>query len=432
MTTTASAKRGPEFGRQRLPERFCNLDRLLADMEARALDGLVVTTPLNVFYLTSFNGIAHKGDEPRPYVVILARREPEHPILVLADYYLTTPLHQPTWVKDIRPCRSVMAAVDRPPRPDDVDAHIPRSAAGIEWMERARAAYRFDLGEQVRAAMRDLGLDRGRVGFDDEGFGRRLGLDGVEIADGCDPLMHARAVKTPVELELLARATRLNEKAIRRTISRWEEGWTRQDLNHAYAVSAIELGGFVRDPGGLVVSHGTGDDPALTVQSGLEDEEIGLGTHVMFDCHGTLDLYCWDGGQVLGRGRRADPGRGEASCRHRGGGRGAGGGDAPGPADQRAGRDGPGGLPARAGMADADGAFIFFHGLGLSHIDFELRHPDGRPYRDWVLEENMVLPVHLFYPGGERERAWLEEVVVVGADGGRPLFSWGFEPLTGD
>ena len=212
MTTTANAKRGPEFGRQRLPERLCNLDRLLADMEARELDGLVVTTPLNVFYLTSFNGIAHKGDEPRPYVVILARREPEHPIMVLADYYLTTPLYQPTWVKDIRPCRSVMAAMDRPPRTDDIDAHIPWSAAGVEWMERARAAYRFDFAEQVRAAMHDLGIDRGRVGFDDEGFGRRLGLENVEIADGYDPLMHARAVKTPAELELLARATRLNEK----------------------------------------------------------------------------------------------------------------------------------------------------------------------------------------------------------------------------
>ena len=164
MTTTAKAKHEPEFGRQRLPERICNLHRLLADMEARALDGLVVTTPLNVFWLTSFNGIAHKGDEPRPYVVILARREPEHPILVLADYYLTTPLHQPTWVTDIRPCRSVMAAMDRAPRRDDVDAHIPWSAAGIEWVERARAAYNFDLADQVRAAMKDLGLGLGAGG----------------------------------------------------------------------------------------------------------------------------------------------------------------------------------------------------------------------------------------------------------------------------
>ena len=69
MTTTARARNGPAFGRQRLPERFCNLDRLLAGLEARDLDGLVVTSALNVFYLTGFNGVAHKADEPRPYTL---------------------------------------------------------------------------------------------------------------------------------------------------------------------------------------------------------------------------------------------------------------------------------------------------------------------------------------------------------------------------
>ena len=432
MTTTAKAKHGPEFGRQRLPERICNLDRLLADMEARALDGLVVTTPLNVFWLTSFNGIAHKGDEPRPYVVILARRHPEHPILVLADYYLTTPLHQPTWVEDIRPCRSVMAAMDRAPRQDDVDAHIPWSAAGIGWVERARAAYRFDLGEQVRAAMKDLGLDRGRVGFDDEGFGRRLGLEHVEIADGYDPLMHARAVKTPAELELLARATRLNEKAIRRTVSRWEEGWTRQDLNHAYAVSAVELGGFVRDPGGAGGEpcdrrgpHPDRPERARgTKRSSPAPTSCSTATGPSTSTAGTAASPGWSAASRRGKGRSASPPLPRwARCSV----------DAMRPGARISelcakGRE----VYRKAGMADADGAFIFFHGLGLSHIDFELRHPDGRPYRDWVLEENMVLPVHLFYPGGERERAWLEEVVAVGPDGGRPLFGWGFEPLTGD
>jgi hypothetical protein len=44
----------------------------------------------------------------------------------------------------------------------------------------------------------------------------------------------------------------------------------------------------------------------------------------------------------------------------------------------------------------------------------------------------MVAPVHLLYPGGEHERVWLEEVVAIGPDGGRPLFSWGFGPLTAE
>ena len=48
---------------------------------------------------------------------------------------------------------------------------------------------------------------------------------------------------------------------------------------------------------------------------------------------------------------------------------------------------------------------------------------------DWMLEQGMVAPVHLLDPGGEHERIWLEEVVAIGKDGGRPLFSWGSGPL---
>src|ERR1700724_1219745 len=91
------------YARAPLPKRFCNLDRLLYAMKARRLDGIVASTPLNVYYLTGFNGIAHKADEPRPYAFILSRHTPEHPILVVADYYLASFLMQPTWVEDLRP-----------------------------------------------------------------------------------------------------------------------------------------------------------------------------------------------------------------------------------------------------------------------------------------------------------------------------------------
>ena len=69
--------------------------------------------------------------------------------------------------------------------------------------------------------------------------------------------------------------------------------------------------------------------------------------------------------------------------------------------------------------------------LELVLIDNHLVDHLGKPNGDWVFEEDMVVPLHLLYPGGERERSWLEEVVVVTPEGGRPLFSWGFEPLTG-
>jgi Xaa-Pro aminopeptidase len=417
------------FVRAPLPERFCNFDRLLHAMKARSLDGIVATTPWNMFYLTGFHGIAHKSDEPRPYAVILARHAPEHPIVVLADYYLATFLAQPTWVEDIRPFRAVMMPLDLPAKRTDIDRFIPRHAADAPWIAAARKNYAFDMGSAVRGALKDLKLDRKRVGFDDMGFGFRLEVERMEVADGYDALMFARAVKTETEMRLLERATTLNEAAIRRTIAAWQKGATWRDLNKAYARAASELGGFVRDPGAMVWGHPRGADAALTLATGFEHDAVEPGTHVMFDCHGTIDLYCWDGGKtwvVEGEPEGAAKRFAEATAKvaemliaaMRPGARIS--------ELQRKGRD----IYRREGVPDPDAAVIFFHGLGLSHMDLEIKTADGRPNGDWMLEDGMVAPVHLLYPGGEHERFWLEEVVAIGKDGGRPLFSWGFGPLT--
>ena len=417
------------FARAPLPKRFCNLDRLLFALAARGLDGIVATAPWNVFYLTGFNAIAHKSDEPRPYAVILSRHAPEHPIMVLADYYLATFLIQPSWVEDLRPFRAVMMPLDLPARRSDIDRFIPRTGAA-SWLANARATYAFDMAGAVRGALKDLKLDRGRVAFDDMGFGFRLGVEGLAVVDGYDPLMFARAVKTPTELHLLERATALNEAAIGATMAQWDRGATWRDLNRAYARAVTELGGFVRDPGGMVWGHPRGADPALMLATGLEDDVVAPGTHVMFDCHGTIDLYCWDGGKtwvVEGEPEGAAKGFADATARvaqmllsaMRPGARIS--------ELQARGRD----IYRREGVPDPAAAVIFFHGLGLSHMDIEQSTADGRPNGDWRLEDGMVVPVHLLYPGGEHERFWLEEVVAIGPHGGRPLFSWGFGALTG-
>src|ERR1700719_2287554 len=173
------------FARVPLPNRFCNLDRLLFALAARGLDGIVATVPWNVFYLTGFNAIAHKADEPRPYAVILSRRAPEHPIMVLADYYLATFLQQPSWVEDLRPFRAVMMPLDLPAQRRDIERFIPHEAAA-PWLANSRAKYSFDMASAVRGALADLKLEGGRVAFDDMGFGFRLGVEGLKVVDGYD------------------------------------------------------------------------------------------------------------------------------------------------------------------------------------------------------------------------------------------------------
>ncbi|MEM7024463.1 MAG: M24 family metallopeptidase [Pseudomonadota bacterium] len=418
-----------DFTRAQLP-RLCHFDRLLQAMATRGLDGIVATLPLNVFYLTSFNGVAHKADEPRPYAVVLARAMPEQPVMVVADYYLATFLTQPTWVQDIRPFRAVMMPLDLTPKREDIDRFIPHPGAGVDWLEHAREHYSFDMGTAVRGALADLKLDRGRVAFDDMGFGLRLGMEHLDVVDGYDPLMFTRAVKTEPEIRLLERATRLNEAAITRTMDAWQKGATWRDLNRAYGSAVTDLGGYVRDPGGMVWGHPRGTDAAICLSTGIEDDEVTPGTHVMFDCHGTIDLYCWDGGKtwvVEGEpegGAKLFAKATAAVC------------------DDLLEAMRPGvrisQLQARArdvyrkeGVPDPASAVIFFHGLGLSHMDIEQTKADGKPNTDWTIEEGMVVPFHLLYPGGEHERMYVEDVIVIGPDGGRPLFSWGFDPLTG-
>jgi Xaa-Pro aminopeptidase len=429
MPAPAPAPAAGSFTRLTLPKRFCNLERLLFALRERGCDGIVATLPYNVFYLTGFNAIAHKADEPRPYAIILSRHAPERPILVVADYYLATFLKQPTWVEDIRPFRAVMMPLDLAASKTDIDRFIPLSGAQAPWIKHARRHYAFDMARAMRSALQELRLDGGRIAWDDVGAGLRLGVEGMQVVDGYDALMFARSVKSDAELRLLERSTRLNELAIRRTLAAWQIGATWRDLNKAYAAAVTEFGGFVRDPGAMVWGHPRGMDRALTLATGLEDDRVEPGTHVMFDCHGTIDLYCWDGGKtwVVDGAPQGDarlfaeataqvcealleamrPGARiselQARARH---------------------------VYRLAGVPDPSAAVIFFHGLGLSHMDIEQTLADGRPNTDWVLQENMVVPVHLLYPGGEHERIWLEEVVHITSDGGRPLFSWGFGPLT--
>ena len=276
------------------------------------------------------------------------------------------------------------------------------------------------MGSALRGALADLKLDAARSAST-----TGSGLPGclsMQAPTRYDPLMYARAVKTPTEIGLLRRSTALNREAIERTVASWEKGIRWRDLNRAYHAAVVDLGGFVRDPACDGVGPPARREPALTLQTGLEDFEVERGMHVMFDCHGTLDLYCWDGGKTWVVGGEPE-GEGKRNLRATAQ-----------VAEQLVADMKPGARPsqlqgrgrsstAKRASPDADAAIVFFHGLGLSHMDVE------QTTADWRFEAGMVVPLHMVYPGGESSRAWLEEVVLITEQGGEPFFGWGYEPL---
>ena len=80
----------------------------------------------------------------------------------------------------------------------------------------------------------------------------------------------------------------------------------------------------------------------------------------------------------------------------------------------------------KMGVPRPESVLIFFHGLGLSHMDLEEIQSDGTPLGDWCMEAGMVVATHLLWPGGAKERIWLEDVALVGLEGRRAFLPLGF------
>src|SRR5919199_1166267 len=411
-----------------LPARLCNLERLFDTLEQRGLDGLVAYLRPNVFYLSSFAPPSNQSvHETNGYAaVVISRHAPQQPAIIVAEFDLAYFLSQPSWIEDVRPYATLLQPLDIPLGQKPVERFIPSAQRDSDWARRARAAYAPSLVAGVRSAMHDLGLARGRVGFDELRLANAPALPDVQVVDAYGTLKYVRQVKTADELALLREATRLNQLAIERTVATWSRGTTWQQLIHTYNVAATDLGGFVRDPGAIVLANAPGSDPALYMHAGPEDFVVEPGTHIMWDCHGTWSHYCWDGGKTW---VVDDEPQGEAAviAAATAGAMGA---------LQEAMRPGAHLSPLQAagraafrksGLAAADQAFIFFHGLGLEHIDMELTDS----HQDWALEDGMVVSAHLQVPGDAQHRSWLEEIFLVTPTGGEPFFSWDHQPLVG-
>jgi Xaa-Pro dipeptidase len=411
--------------------QLVNVDRLVAIMEQRGIDGVVASSHQNLYYLSSLNAVAQKSDEPRPFAVVISRHAPDTPILVMPEYYIGAMARLDSWIEDIRPYRTMISPLDRPASPDDIERFIPQSHGDLDWLIGARDHYAETMIESLGKALSDLELSGKKVAYDDARLGLRLSESAKEIADGFSLLMSARSVKTPIEIDLLRKSTTINQAAIEATIGQYERGMTWFDLNHAYNVAATQNGGFVHDPGALVLASPRGGDASVAFTSEFDDFELEPGMRIMFDCHGTKDLYCWDGGKTWivegqpedmetpeARGTRLameeiqavlTPGKKVSEL-------------------QILGRE----TFRKSGVADPEACLLFFHGLGLSHLDQEIgSEVEGSATGDWKLDNQMTIAIHLLVPGGAKERFWLEDIALVTSEGADRIFTWDLNPQIG-
>ena len=404
-----------------------DLERLAGAMEARGMDGVVITTPLNVTYLSGYNPTAPKADEPPGVAVVISRHDLQHPILIGPDIFLSPFLDAPIWIEDLRPHRSVLISVAALTERSEFFRFMPASRQDSGWVKSAGDRFAGGFTEAIRGAMQDLSLSHGRVGYDDLRLGAKLAGSLADVIDAYNMMMFVREVKSPQEIEWMRESTRVNQVAIERTVQSWSRGKTWKELVETYHTEITALGGWVSDPGGVFFANPQDGDPAVRLRIDSEDFVVQPGTNIMFDCHGTKNQYCWDGGKtwvveehssaMSGRIARATA---EAmngiyeSMRP---------GVRIGELQEKSRR-----TYQQLEVPQHESVLTYFHGLGLSHADvLALVEDDADP--NWRLEEGMVIAAHLLCPGDQNERCWIEEVFVVKEGGPEPLFTWGNDPL---
>lgn len=420
-----------QLGQRARPPRLCHLERLLATIEARGLDGLLSYYSRNVLYLSGYASgtTAIYGEANGVAAFVISRHQPEHPIAIVPDFEATYFLHQPTWVKDIRLYRSVILPFDVPTEPKALDRFIPAGARDVAWLQHAKQSYAESLPRACVQALRDVGLDRGRVGFDNLSFAPLVAseLPHLRVADAYGLLKFVRMVKMDAEVSLLREGHRLNQGAIEHVVRAWTPGMSWNELITSYYLEAIRRGGFIFDRGSVVLFNPRGSESAIQFSTGLEEDfPLEPGMHIMFDCHGRLNNYNWDGGKtwVVDGDPRGQEKEIAGAC-----------GDA---MEELLNAARPGlklsELQARArrvfqrhGVPASDSAVVYFHGVGLDNSEQEWGAP-----ADWTLERGMVIAAHVLYPGDAQHRSYIEEIGVVGQHGMERFFSWSIhEPLAG-
>jgi len=300
-----------------------NRERAIEIMEREQLDGLVAHLPINLYYLSGYWGmfntpVGYDGS----YFAVLPR-DPSAPAALVVPALEIRRIETlrvtggGTWMENIFAYSG--PGDDLPDRqsftdgtPHGVDyAGWPAVSEGefIELEQRWLSIVQR-LGDQMSPssswalvrALKAAGLERGRLGVDDNRIAGWLGacdLDRCEFDYRAQLFNEIRLIKTDAEIGLLREAARINEAALLVATDAMREGATWIELENVYMMSMAHQGGR-----GVYLMCGVGELPAGVIRRGEP---------VLFDALGQYQHYHGDFGRCAVLGAASD----EHRRRHR-------------------------------------------------------------------------------------------------------------------
>jgi Xaa-Pro aminopeptidase len=342
-------------------------DRLVARLEEIGADVIVVTSLVNVRYLTGYtgsNGVAVVGPNSR---------------LFLTDFRYTEQ------------------------SAEEVDTSFDRQIATLDLLE--------GVAEALPAGELRLAFEDGHLTVRAHARLRELLPERVELVAAGDPVEELRLIKEPAEIERIAAAAAVADAALRQVMEQGLVGRTELEVATTLERAMRDLGARRPAFDSIIAAGPHGALPHAQPR----EVEIGAGELVVIDWGAELDGYCSDCTRTLATGELSDEARTVYELVRRA---------------QLAGvealRAGIGGRDAdsaaREVIAEAGHADHFGHGLGHG-VGLEIHEGPRLSQRsDAVLQDGNVVTVEpgVYLPG--RFGVRIEDLAVV-SDGGSDILS---------
>ncbi|HEY6330336.1 MAG TPA: M24 family metallopeptidase [Blastocatellia bacterium] len=390
-----------------------NRERANELMDRDGLDALVAVSPDNVLYLSDFE-TDFLYDVPWVACAILPRSPDITPILIVTEIEIAALLERPTWMPEVRTYYFDLYGGVLPVHTFNKDASLRGEDIRIrEAVSRLEEKPYIGLAGAVAVALKERGLDKVRLGFDDVRAAALFGdaVDHSRLCDASNTFIDIRMVKTPDEITILREAAKKNQAALQVAVGAIHEGATWQDVVTAYEVSVVKQGArpFASFNGAGLKSAG-----ASRI---FKEYPINRGDMICFDSMLKYRRYMGDMQRTAVLGQAPEKMERYWKALSLG-------------VDETYGALRPGmstrSLAERAvetvsksGIPDFKLAFI--HGVGLSHI--ELPYIAGGKLGEFLLEENMTInmdmELHEIGFGG----VFFEETMLLTRNGAERLYS---------
>lgn len=415
----------PDIGFSR-SEPFLDRERARRILEAQGLDALVLVEGRNVFHATQFFPLLERMSLKGSTLAVIPK-DPNRPVALVipafsyyyiqsddglvpgvVPYVFTSPTNAESSEQETTATFPLMYRLDG----GEVPMREQRRRAAIE----AAAPYSASMERALAKALRDLGADRGRVGYDDP-----LALPTLSRAAPAvtpisteDTPRWIRLVRTPAEIRMMTLASKANIEAAQATLAVARDLGSMRAIRQRFFAEAALRGNL----GVFMVVNGSSSE--------AYDEPLRDGSAFLIDCVSHLRNFHGDYGRTVFVGEPTKrmractnamstvwtamqplirPGLRFSEIRQMGA-----------------------SLLAQFGL---DAPVVFSpHSVGLAHTDQPRSALGGGPV-DLTVEENMILSIDCpLFETGAGGTAHLEDLVRITPQGAVPIHDTGSPTFT--